>query len=451
MHMQVLNIPGLREVIENQFALVFGLGISSWATGWLVQRLNRPRDDLRSLVRPDKSLTFTNYRDALNSRERKIRDAMVGAAGDRLILLKVELAAVEDRLSNLADSFFVLKSELAQAGAALMSMQSHASRSEIVGARTALNSGDTRPAELIFQRAANSGTPIAQTAEGHYRLGRLALANIDYAKGLQHLRQASAIAPDDLRVNASLAKLIDVLVTLIDAEPLPPAVLRVLEEVLLVQGRPAIAEQLYQRALAFYERAFGPDYPQTVRSLNSLARLYCRQQKHDEAEPLYQRMLAIAERSPGYSDSEIGVILEKLASAYEGQERRECAWHALSRVLMIKEAALGPNHPDVLEVVSRLAKISRDLGRLSEAKRLYRRLLGVMEEMFGPDHSDVATILNELAAICDLAEDYQQAEALYRRTLSIRERAVCADGPSCVDILRSLAEVYRKQGKASVG
>ena len=123
------------------------------------------------------------------------------AAGDRLFLLKAELAAVEDRLSNLADSFFVLRSELAQAGSVLMSMQSHASRSEIIGARAALNSGDTHPAELIFARAANSGVHIAKTAEAHYRLARLALANIDYGTGLQHLRQASEIAPDDLRVN----------------------------------------------------------------------------------------------------------------------------------------------------------------------------------------------------------------------------------------------------------
>ena len=49
-----------------------------------------------------------------------------------------------------------------------------------------------------------------------------------------------------------------------------PTVLRVLEEVLLVQGRAAIAEQLYEHALAFYDRAFGPDHPRTVRTLKEL-------------------------------------------------------------------------------------------------------------------------------------------------------------------------------------
>jgi tetratricopeptide (TPR) repeat protein len=446
MHMQVFNIPVFWELIELHATLAFGLGILALAIGGLLKLLRRPRDDLPLSVRPE-SLTLSKYRDMLNSRERTICDGMLGAAGDRLIILKAELAAVEDRVSNLADSFFMLKSELAQAGSALMSMQSHASQSEISGARTALDSGDTHPAELIFARAANSGAHIAKTAEAHYRLARLALAHIDYGKGLQHLRQASEIAPDDLRVNASLAELVDVLVKLVDAEPLPPTVLRVLEELLLVQDRARVAEQLYERTLAFYERAFGPDHPRTVRTLKSLARVYNRQQKHDRAEPLYQRMLAIAERTAGYNQLDVAVILEKLAGLYDAQGRRECVWHSMRRVLMIKEAALGPSHSDAIEVVARLAKMARDLERLSDAKLLYRRWLSVTEKTFGPDHPNVAIILNELAAICDLARDYQEAEALYRRTLSIREQAVCTEGPSCVDILHNLAEVYRKQGR----
>ena len=54
----------------------------------------RPRDDLLSSV--PQSLTFSKYRDMLNSRERTICDEMLAAAGDRLFLLKAELAAVED-------------------------------------------------------------------------------------------------------------------------------------------------------------------------------------------------------------------------------------------------------------------------------------------------------------------------------------------------------------------
>lgn len=308
--MHTLSFPGTRELVGTHFAVALGAGML--AAEWLSRRLQQ-RTDARSRP-PNRLLLFDDYRAVLTSREQKIREAMPSAAGDRLTLLKAELAAVEDRLANLAEAFFVLKSELAQAGSALASIQCEASRSEIIGARKALDSGDTRPAELILARVAASAIEISQTAEAHYRLGRLALANIDYGKGLSHLRQASELAPYDLRVNASLAELVDIVVTLVDAEPLPPATLTVLEELLLVQDRPAVAEQLYQRALGFHERACGPDHPRTVGSLQSLARLYRRQQRYEDAEMLYEQALMIAERTSGFSHPEVAVVLERFCS-----------------------------------------------------------------------------------------------------------------------------------------
>ena len=441
--MHTLSFPGTRELVETHFAVALSAGML--AAEWLSRRLQR-RTDARSRP-PNRLLLFDDYRAVLTSREQKIREAIPSAAGDRLALLKAELAAVEDRLANLAEAFFVLKSELAQAGSALASILCDASRSEIIGARKALDSGDTRPAELIFARVAASAIEIPRTAEAHYRLGRLALANIDYGKGLSHLRQASELAPHDLRVNASLAELVDIVVTLVDAEPLPPATLTVLEELLLVQDRPAVAEQLYQRALRFNERACGPDHPRTVGSLRSLARLYRRQQRYEEAEMLYERALTIAEGTSGPSHPEVAVILEKLAGVYNEQEKHEHVWRSFRRILMIKEAAFGPDHPDVVDAVYNLARSSCRVGRLSDAELLYRRLLSARERMLGPDHLNVANILNKLAGICDLAGNYHESEMFYRRTLSIRERALPTDHPLCADTLRSLADVCRKQGK----
>ena len=225
--MQMGTVPGLWELIEGQLALVFGVGKLVFGTGWLLRRLQRRTGAMPSAP-SNRPLLFYDYRDFLTGREEEIRQAIPSAVGDPLTLLKAELAAVEDGLANLANSFFVLKSELAQASTALTSMQSHASRFEIIGARKALNAGDTRRAELIFGRIAAARTDVGQTVEAYYRLGRLALANIDYGKGLAYLRQASELASYDLRVNASLAELVDILVTLVDTEPLPPATLGVL-------------------------------------------------------------------------------------------------------------------------------------------------------------------------------------------------------------------------------
>ncbi len=50
------------------------------------------------------------------------------------------------------------------------------------------------------------------------------------------------------------------------------------------QGRYAEAEPLYQRALAIYEKALGPDHPTTATQLNNLVVLYDTQGKYAEVE-----------------------------------------------------------------------------------------------------------------------------------------------------------------------
>ena len=67
------------------------------------------------------------------------------------------------------------------------------------------------------------------------------------------------------------------------------------------QGKYGEAEPLYQRALAIWEKALGPEHPDVATSLNNLAGLYYAQGKYEEAEPLYQRALAIWKRPWGRS------------------------------------------------------------------------------------------------------------------------------------------------------
>ena len=80
-------------------------------------------------------------------------------------------------------------------------------------------------------------------------------------------------------------------------------------------GDLAGARPYYERALAIYEQALGPDHPDTARSLNNLA-ILC----------YHERQLAEAAR-------------------------------LMRRALVIREAALGPNHPDTQSSRQSLAVI----------------------------------------------------------------------------------------------
>lgn len=83
----------------------------------------------------------------------------------------------------------------------------------------------------------------------------------------------------------------------------------------------AQAEPLHQRALAIYEKAYGPEHPDTARSLNNLAALYRAQGKYAQAEPLYQRALAIIEQQLGPQHPNTATCLNNLAGLYDTQGR----------------------------------------------------------------------------------------------------------------------------------
>jgi len=91
-----------------------------------------------------------------------------------------------------------------------------------------------------------------------------------------------------------------------------PDVLNWLGSALTNAARYAEAEPLLNRALAIYEKALGPEHPNTAGSLNRLAVLYDSQGRYGEAEPLYNRALAICEKALGLEHPNTVDVLDLL-------------------------------------------------------------------------------------------------------------------------------------------
>ena len=91
------------------------------------------------------------------------------------------------------------------------------------------------------------------------------------------------------------------------------------------------AAKLYEEALDGQSKAFGPEHPQTLRTVAALADVSERKDDLRAAEPLYRRALA-------------GM-----------------------------EASLGSNHPETLNTMSGLARVLRASGDLDGAQELYQK------------------------------------------------------------------------------
>ncbi|KAJ5588729.1 hypothetical protein N7537_011407 [Penicillium hordei] len=65
------------------------------------------------------------------------------------------------------------------------------------------------------------------------------------------------------------------------------------------QGKLKEAEEMYEQALAGYEKALGPDHISTLNTASNLGSLYSKQGKLKEAEEMYQRALAGKKKALG--------------------------------------------------------------------------------------------------------------------------------------------------------
>ena len=134
-------------------------------------------------------------------------------------------------------------------------------------------------------------------------------------------------------------------------------------------------------------------------SLNNLAGLYQAQGKYAEAEPLYQRALAIWEKALGPEHPDVATSLNNLAALYQAQgstgRRSPCTsgpWPSGKR-------SWGRSTRTWPPASTTWQYFTMPRGNMGKRSRLYQRALAIWEKALGPEHPDVATCLENYAAL----------------------------------------------------
>ncbi len=99
-----------------------------------------------------------------------------------------------------------------------------------------------------------------------------------------------------------------------------------------------------KRAVAIWERVFGPDDATLAAGLNNLAELYKAQGRYEKALPLYERALGIYEKALGPDHPEVAATLNNLAWVYSAQGRHEETVPLMMRVLLSTGKGVRSNH-----------------------------------------------------------------------------------------------------------
>ena len=205
-------------------------------------------------------------------------------------------------------------------------------------------------------------------------------------------------------------------------------------------GRLPEAIALLERARDAQIAKFGPDHPVTLNTLNSLAGAYLEIGKLPEAIALLERVrdARIAQLGPDHPDTLN--TLTTLAEAYQSAGRLPEAIALLERVRDAAIAQFGPNHHSTLNVLHALAGKYREIGKLPEAIALLERVRDAAIAQLGPDHPDTLTTLNSLAVAYTNVGRAPEAIALFER---VREASIAQLGPDHPDTLSTLNNLAR--------
>ncbi|KAM3074278.1 hypothetical protein ACMFMF_006294 [Clarireedia jacksonii] len=204
------------------------------------------------------------------------------------------------------------------------------------------------------------------------------------------------------------------------------------------QGKLVEAEQMYQRALQGYEKAWGPEHTSTLDTVNNLGILYADQGKLVEAEQMYQRALQGKEKAWGLEHTSTLNTVNNLGILYADQGKLVEAEQMYQRALQGYEKAWGPEHTSTLSTVNNLGLLYMEQSKLVEAEQMYQRALQGYEKAWGPEYTSTLDTVNNLGALYA-----NQARTMYSKALLGYEQVFGPEHPKSQSLRYELSHLKK--------
>lgn len=213
------------------------------------------------------------------------------------------------------------------------------------------------------------------------------------------------------------------------------------------QGRYDLAESLFTETVAGRREVLGEEDPDTLYSMNGLAVLYFSQGRYKEAESLYVKMLQISRSVLGENDISTVLFMGNLATVYRSQGRYSDAEPLYLKATEQSRRLLGEEHPDTLYSMNGLGMLYVAQGRFDEAEPLLLKVLDIETLVLGQEHPDTLDTMNGLAALYTIQGRYEQAEQLLTDALEIGRLTLGDEHPSTLTSMDSLAWLYNQMDR----
>jgi len=205
-------------------------------------------------------------------------------------------------------------------------------------------------------------------------------------------------------------------------------------------GKYPEAEKLMQASFDVRSRVLGPDHPDTIQSKHGIANLALVQGRLGDAEKLYREVVDTLRRIRGPEHPETLKSMYSLSLALPSRGKSVEALLLLRTVVETQIRVLGPEHPDTLVSMTTLARSLSNMGQYPEAEQLLSKTLEIKRRVLGPEHSETLWSMFDLGILLRSTGRSTEAEKMDRETLEIRRRVLGAEHPETLMSMEELAE-----------
>jgi serine/threonine protein kinase/uncharacterized protein HemY len=207
----------------------------------------------------------------------------------------------------------------------------------------------------------------------------------------------------------------------------------------LDSGKPKKAAQMFEQVRDLRRETLGPGHPDTLASMNDLYRCYYRLREHAKALQLREEIVELRKASLGPEHRDTLESMMNLANSYAAVGRIDDALKLHQKTLDLRTARLGPDDPDTLKSLNNVANCHAALDQYDEAFRLHKEALDRRSARLGPDHPDTLRSMNNVAVAYSALGQHPEARNLHEETLALRKVKLPRGHPDTVQSTNALA------------
>jgi tetratricopeptide (TPR) repeat protein len=216
-------------------------------------------------------------------------------------------------------------------------------------------------------------------------------------------------------------------------------------------GQYKAAEEWSRRSLTQRRHHLGPEAPETLTTLSSLAAALYSQGGFSEAKQIYNHVIEIKNRTLGSNHPETLLSKLNLTPLLTSEGEHETAETIYRSVLEFYKLKLGELDPNTIITMGGLGSLLNIVGRYEEAEKLNHRALAMAKIIFGASHHRTLTIMDFFGVSLMGLGEPAEAENILQEALWLRERESGMEHPDTLMCISHLATALKLQRKHVAG